>query len=198
LVLAEGGAPEGTSASNEFLHRILADPARAAAWCGGAGCAPLLSRALAEATTALDAAQGSDPAKWRWGTAHVARFEHPLLRFVPLVGRMIRVESPTPGDGETLSRGGMNPGGAEPFAHQHGAGLRAVFDLGDPDGADAIIATGQSGHPFSVHWDDMLQRWRDGDVVRLGRAAATTTGRIILLPEAPGEPRETEPRPRRK
>jgi penicillin amidase len=198
LALAQGGAPEGTSPGAEFSRLLLTDPARAAAWCGDGGCDALLVRALVDATAEIEAAQGSDPAAWAWGRAHIASFEHPLLRFIPVLGPLTRLDMPSPGDGETLSRGGMRGGGANPYAHLHGAGLRAAFDLSDPDGVVAIIATGQSGHPFSPHWDDLLQRWRDGDVVRLGRMPASVTGTIRLKAEPPGEPREPEPRQRRK
>jgi len=198
LALAQGGAPEGTSPGAEFTRLLLTDPGRAAAWCGPSGCDAMLARALSDATAEIEAAQGSDPAKWAWGRAHVATFEHPILRFLPVLGPMTRLEMPSPGDGETVSRGGMRGGVVNPYAHLHGAGLRAAFDLGDPDGAVAIIATGQSGHPFSPHWDDLLQRWRDGDVVRLGRVPANTTGTIRLKPEAPGVPSEPEPRQRRR
>lgn len=198
LALAQGGAPEGTSAGPEFTRLLLTDPARGAAWCGAAGCAPILARALVEATAEIESAQGGDPAKWAWGRAHLATFEHPILRFIPILGGMTRLAVPSPGDGETLSRGGMRGGGDTPYAHLHGAGLRAAFDLGDPDGAVAIIATGQSGHPFSQHWDDLLQRWRDGDVVRLGREPAMVAGTIRLKPEAAGVPSEPEPRQRRR
>jgi penicillin amidase len=64
----------------------------------------------------------------------------------------------------------------------HGAGLRLVADLGDPDGVLAMIATGQSGHPLSDQWGSLLQRWRDGGVLRLGRDAEREAGRILLIP----------------
>jgi penicillin amidase len=64
----------------------------------------------------------------------------------------------------------------------HGAGLRLVADLGDPDGVLAMIATGQSGHPLSDQWGSLLQRWRDGGVLRLGRDAEREAGRILLTP----------------
>lgn len=149
LALQAGGAPEGTAAGPEFLARLLLQPGRGEAWCGAEGCTPLLARALGLAVADLEAEQGSDPEAWRWGTAHVARFEHPLLRFVPVLGWLSRLEVGTGGDNETLSRGGMRGAGESPFAHQHGAGLRMVSDLADPEGALAIIATGQSGNPLS-------------------------------------------------
>ncbi|NKC29284.1 penicillin acylase family protein [Falsiroseomonas selenitidurans] len=182
LALRAGGAPEGTGAGPEFLARLLLDPARGAAWCGAEGCGPLLTRALGEAAAELAAAHGNDPAAWRWGAAHVARFEHPLLRFVPLLGAATRLEAATGGDGETISRGGMRGSGTNPFLHQHGAGLRAVFDLADPDGTLAIIATGQSGHPLSDNFASLLQRWQEGGVLRLTRHPEIETGAIRLTP----------------
>jgi penicillin amidase len=94
----------------------------------------------------------------------------------------MRLEVPTGGDGETIARGGFRGAGDRPFAHGHGAGLRLVAELGDPDGLLAMIATGQSGHPLSDHWGDLLQRWRDGDVLRLGREPEREAGRIRLTP----------------
>jgi len=188
LALIQGGVPPdagGLAPPPEFL-RALAQPASglAPAWCGGAGCAALSARALEEAVATLSAAHGPDPAAWRWGAAHVARFEHPLLRFVPGLAILTRLEASTPGDNETVSRGGMGASGRQGtrFAHVHGAGLRLVADLAGPDGTLPVIAAGQSGHPFSRHWGDMLAAWRDGGTVALTRAPATVTGRITLAP----------------
>ena len=76
------------------------------------------------------------------------------------------------------------PGGtpAEGFAHVHGAGLRLVADLADPDRTLAVIATGQSGHPLSRHWGDLLASWRDGVMVTLARQPEAVGGRLRLLP----------------
>ena len=77
-------------------------------------------------------------------------------------------------------QGGM--AGTTSFTNTHGAGLRLVADLASPDGLLAVTATGQSGHPLSAHWGDMLPLWRDGTMPRLSRDAATTLGRIELRP----------------
>ncbi len=183
LALEAGGAQAAEGlVGPEFLARLLRADGSGGGWCGAAGCTPLLARALDQAVAALSSAHGADPTAWRWGAVHVARFEHPLLRFVPGLGAATRLEAPTGGDGETLSRGGFRGEGATAFAHVHGAGLRAVFDLGDTDGAWAIIGTGQSGNPLSDHWGSLMQRWRDGDVVRLTRTPAREAGRIRLIP----------------
>ncbi len=182
LALAESGVPEGAwTAQSEFLRFVLAPDGRGAAWCGG-GCAALAVRALEAAVAALQPDFGADPAGWRWGAAHVARFEHPLLRFVPGLGALTRLRAATGGDDWTVSRGGLQGSGAAPWAHVHGAGLRLVVDLADPDATLAVIATGQSGHPLSARWGDLLPAWRDGGMVRLGRQPDRAGGTLWLTP----------------
>lgn len=173
--LAAGGVPEGAAeARPEFLRHVFAE-GNGAAWCGEPGCEALAARAFADGIAALAARFGDDPARWRWGDAHRARFAHPLLRFAPW---LLGADIATPGDGQTVNRGGM----AADFSHVHGAGLRLVADLASPDGLLAIIATGQSGHPFSRHWMDMAQGWAAGGMLRIGAAAEAEAGRITLTP----------------
>jgi penicillin amidase len=173
---------DAARASPEFLRTVLTDAAAARTWCGAAGCGPALSAALAQAVADLAPIHGADPAAWRWGAAHPARFDHPLLRFVPLLGDLARISVPTPGDGETVNRAGHRGESRGIFANGHGAGFRGVFDLADPAGAFAVIATGQSGHPMSPHWSDLTPRWRAGGLLRLGPQEGPPAGRITLAP----------------
>ncbi len=183
LALEAGAAPPGANGGPEFLRHVLSPDGRGAdPWCGG-DCAALAARALGEAAAELRATEGPDPRAWRWGRLHVARFEHPILRFAPVLGAWTRLEAPTGGDEETVSRGGMRGAGPASWRHVHGAGLRLVADLSDPDRTLAIIATGQSGHPLSRHWGDLLPAWRDGGTVSLGRAPeGGERGRFRLAP----------------
>lgn len=178
---AQGAGAAADLVGQEFTAFLLRPDGRGRAWCAPAGCDALLATALDEAVRRLSERHGRDPAAWRWGAEHVARFEHPLLRFLPGLGWLTRLEVPTGGDGETLSRGGFRDGMGG-FAHLHGAGLRAAFDLADPDGVLAMIATGQSGHPLSDRWGDLVEPWRRGETLRLGRQPDRETGRITLTP----------------
>jgi penicillin amidase len=177
LVMARAGVPENAhTPSHEFLAQVL--DGRLPGWCGGAECGALGARALTEAVAALAAIHGADPASWRWGAAHAARFEHPLLRFIPALAALTRLEVPVAGDGETLLRAGFR-GEPGDFRAVHGAGLRAVFDLADPAATLAVIATGHSGHPMSRHWGDLLPAWRDGLTLRLdGRGSGGGTATL--------------------
>lgn len=170
LALAAGGVPAGAwEAGPEFLRFVLAPDGRGAHWCGAEGCPALAARALADSAAGADA-----PAGRAWGAVHAARFEHPLLRFVPGLGALTRLSAPTPGDGQTVSRGGFPGRGEAPFAHVHGAGLRLVADLADGDSLLAVIGTGQSGHPLSRHWGDQLALWAAGGTAPVAAAGPAT------------------------
>jgi penicillin amidase len=182
-VMARAGVPEDARrASPEFLRRLLVMAERGRAWCGAPGCGPMLAAALDAAVAELAPIHGPDPAAWRWGPAHPARFDHPVLRFIPGLGGLVRLSAATPGDGETVNRAGLRAEEAGRFGNVHGAGFRGVFDLADPEGAWVVIATGQSGHPMSPHWSDQLPIWRDGALLRLGPIEGAPAGRIDLHP----------------
>ena len=183
LALAAGGVPNGAGpASAAFLGWVLSPDNRAAAWCAG-DCRALAARALAESVADLQRSLGDQPGQWRWGMVHRAVFEHPILRAIPGLASVVRLEAETGGDEWTVSRGGLRGGsGLEAWQHVHGAGLRMVADLASPDSTLAVIATGQSGNPLSRHWGDLLPAWRDGGMIQLGRSLDAPHGRVILLP----------------
>jgi penicillin amidase len=180
LALAQARVPEAP-ASAEFLRFLLSGEERASWWCNG-DCRAMAALALAEAVADLAREYGPDPAAWRWGAAHVARFEHPLLRFIPGLSQVTGLAVPVAGDGETVQRQATRGGGREPFQALHGAGLRFVADLGDADTTLAIIGTGQSGHVMSPHWGDQNEAWRTGGMRRLTRVPGMVTGTLRLTP----------------
>jgi penicillin G amidase len=59
--------------------------------------------------------------------------------------------------------------------------MRMIIDLASPQDARMIVTPGQSGNPFSAHYADLLQRWRDFDWLVPGRSAAVST--LVLVPE---------------
>lgn len=162
----------------EFVRHVLS-PA-GGHWCGagnGGGaspCAAMLRDALGTVSAALAQRFGSDPASWRWGDAHRAVFAHPLL------GGLFAARIEQPGDDTTVYRGTARAG---TFESIHGAGLRAVFDLADLDGASLFVVTpGQAGNPFSPLARRMVERWRDGSTVALGPLTGPPSAELRLAP----------------
>lgn len=147
-------------------------------------CADVLERSLTTALAAMEARHGPQLVTWQWGAEHRATLNHRLLGAVPLVRDLFDVSLPTDGDFHTVNRGaGSVADPVAPFAHRHGAGFRAVYDLSNLADSRFVIATGQSGNPLSRHWGDFAQRWRDGATVTLsgGPDELTRAGASRLL-----------------
>jgi penicillin amidase len=146
-------------------------------WCDDVGtpekedCASRVALALARAMDEIAKNHGADPAHWRWGQAHRARFAHALFSGVPVLGRLADLTIDSDGGEDTVNRGASRVSDARaPFEHVHGPGYRAIYDLGALDQSRFMIATGQSGNPLSPHYGDLLDGWRDGRYLRLGLA----------------------------
>ena len=155
--------------------RVLQETAREhPAWCDDTGtaaretCPQQLGRALEAALDRLERDYGKDPATWRWGDAHKARFDNAIFGRIPLLRELTRLQIETDGGNDTVNRASMASGreGA-PFENIHGPGYRAVYDLADLDRSLFIQAVGQSGNPLSPHYADLMPLWRDGKYVRL-------------------------------
>jgi penicillin amidase len=60
--------------------------------------------------------------------------------------------------------------------------MRMVIDLGDLSASTMINSTGQSGHAFHRHYDDMLQQWARGEQnpMRWTREQVTSDAAAVL------------------
>jgi penicillin G amidase len=136
-------------------------------WCDGIkgpdpDCRATISRALDQALEKLQARDGADMTKWRWGDEHVAILTNSFYSHLPLFDRLSDLSVRSGGDFYTLDRGGAHdPTPDRPFARRHAAGYRGLYDLGDPDKSRFMIATGESGHIFSSHYGDLTPLWND-------------------------------------
>jgi len=180
-----------------FLERVLRNTEGASRWCDIMQSAPVESCtdiariSLDEALLELEEKYGPKIESWRWGDVHEALHDHDVLGKNALLGWIMNIRQSTSGGDFTLNRGltaGTDP---NPFANVNGAGYRGVYDFADPDSSVFIIATGQSGHPLSRHYDDLSELWRRGEYIpmsldpALARAAAS--GITRLEPAAPAE-----------
>lgn len=149
-------------------------------------CGQIAGDALDDALSLLRANHGADTAAWRWGDAHKAAFVHPLLRFAGPLGELMAPTTETGGGDHTINRGTYRNAGDARFPHVHGPGLRAMFDMAEPDAARFMIAPGQSGQFASPHYGDMAVPWRDGSYIMLKgtreELRRNATSELTLLP----------------
>jgi len=157
-----------------FIERVFSNTDGASQWCDVVQsavvetCVDIARTALDEAILQMSQQFGPAIESWRWGEAHQATHDHPVLGDVAILRLFVNIRQSTSGGDNTLLRGltrGGQPGAAEPFLNVHGAGYRGVYDMADPESSVFIISTGQSGHPLSQHYDDLGVLWRRGEYI---------------------------------
>lgn len=156
-----------------FIERVFRDVNGASIWCDMRDteavqetCADIAVRALDQALDDLVLLYGENDTDWYWGQAHNALHQHPTLGQVPVLSWLVNIQHTISGGDNTLQRqltkGGMGP---KQFYSVQGPGYRGIYDFFDDDQSVFIIATGQSGHPFSKHYDDQSVLWRRGEYI---------------------------------
>jgi len=122
----------------------------------------ILQLSLEDTVSELVEKLGNDPASWRWGDLHHASFESLTLGqsgIAPIEWIFNRGPVEVDGGQETLftSRYDIN----EPFGVITLSSYLQIVDLGDLSRSLSMHTTGQSGHPFNKHYDDMIDPWRN-------------------------------------
>ncbi|MFT7059504.1 MAG: penicillin amidase [Pseudorhodobacter sp.] len=173
-----------------FIERVFRDENGASQWCDVIQsaaietCPDVARMALDEALIQLSERYGPSMESWRWGDAHQATHDHPVLGSVPVLRYFVNMRQSTSGGDSTLMRGRTSGKEPDPYQNVHGAGYRGVYDFADPDSSIFVTSTGQSGHPLSRHYDDLGVLWRRGEYIpmsldpALARAAAVGVTRI--------------------
>ncbi len=179
-----------------FIERVFRDVGGAAAWCNVVRsaeretCTDMARLALDDALVEISETYGTALESLRWGDAHQALHDHPVLGEVPGLGWFVNIRQSVSGGDNTLLRGVTQGTGPRPFTNVAGAGYRGTYDFADPDSSVFVIATGQSGHPLSRHYDDLGQLWRRGEYVPMtldpDLARAGGVGVTTLVPSEAG------------
>ena len=173
LLIDDVGALQGrlTQIRPLFIERVYRDVDGASIWCDTRqttrkeDCTEVARLALDEALLELVERYGELIESWRWGDAHQAQHKHEVLGDLPVVSWVVNILQDTPGGDDTLLRGMLGGDARRPFLNVHAAGFRAVFDFADPEASVFILATGQSGHFLSTHYDDLAQIWRRSEYI---------------------------------
>lgn len=125
----------------------------------------IIARSLVEARLELTARIGKDPERWQWGKLHtMTAVQFPLGQSYPsVIERM--VNSPTvavPGAADTIDVGAWTAS-SDSYKATTIPAVRMVVDLGAPDQSTWVDSSGISAHPWSGHYGDQSDRWRDGE-----------------------------------
>ena len=185
---------EFTQVEPLFIEKVYRDIVGAGQWCDVVQstpvetCAEIARLALDDALAGLEKTYGSEITALRWGEAHQATHDHPVLGNIPVLKWFVNIRQSTSGGDNTLQRGKTIGTGPNPYLNVNAGAYRGVYDFANPDSSVYVISTGQSGHPLSRHYDDLGELWRRGEYVPMSLdetlARAGATGITTLRPPA--------------
>jgi len=124
----------------------------------------ILLRALEGAVEELTETLGRDMARWRWEDLHTATFENQSLgqSGIGLIEAIFN-RGPVPVDGTvaTVNNTGYSFSPDDLYSVVTVPSYRHIVDVGDLTRSVSMHTTGQSGHPYHPHYDDMIDPWRN-------------------------------------
>jgi penicillin amidase len=157
------------------------------AWCDDVRtpepetCETLLGLTLRRALSSMAKLQdSSNPSKWRWDRVNAAQFPHLPLDAVPVLSWAFSRRVPRGGDAFTITP--VMPIGDRIFVSSY----RQIIDLASLDASRFMIPMGQSGHIWSPHYSDLLEKWNKVEYLpmRFSRPAvdAAKADTLVLEP----------------
>jgi penicillin amidase len=157
------------------------------AWCDDVRtaepetCETLLGRTLQQALDVMGRRQGSTKvASWRWDRVNAAQFPH--LPFDGISGLRRWFSRTVPRGGDTFTVTPVMPIRDRTIVSSY----RQIIDMASIDASKFIIPMGQSGHVWSPHYADLLDKWNKTEYLpmRFSRSAVdeATAERLVLEP----------------
>jgi penicillin amidase len=95
---------------------------------------------------------------------------------------------PFPTDGGTSAPNANGWAWSNPSRITGHVSMRMIVDFSDFNNSLAIHSTGQSGHPYHSHYDDMIQMWINGEYAPLrwgNEAIRSSAVETLTLQPAP-------------
>jgi penicillin G amidase len=158
-------------------------------WPGGADTESATLRASVKDSLALLTTRlGNDREKWRWGAMETIEFDHPLGTRGGVLGWYFnRGPFPTEGGRHTVNNSWFDLGDeSDQFKVTQISSYRFIADLADPEGALGMNHSGESDHPASRHYDDMIGPWSRSEYHALDpsytRAQSSAEAELDLMP----------------
>jgi penicillin amidase len=145
-------------------------------------CLDSSNNAFDKALTYLSKEYGNDPAKWKWGKAHVAVSEHRPLSKVPILGDFFNITTEVPGDGFTINIGRLELGNSNtPYHTMQAPSMRTIYDFSDLEKSLFIYQAGQSGWVQSKLYRNMNPLWAQNEYLPLQMKPEKTTRTMELI-----------------
>ncbi len=166
--LPEGYYPSGGSRWIEIVRHLVEQPD--SQWWDDRttpdrieGRDEILLRAFVSAVSELEATLGEDPSEWAWGDLHTLTLRNATLGELgvgPIEALFNRGPFRTAGGELIVNATGWEPAADEPYSVNWLPSMRMLVDFSNLQNSLLIHTSGQSGHAYHPHYDDMTDLWR--------------------------------------
>lgn len=123
----------------------------------------IILQALEQTVAWFEENVSNDMNDWTWGNIHTATFvSNPLGQSGIGILESIVNRGPFPADGGRSLVNANSWSWSNPANLTGHVSMRIINDLSNFDQTLVVIPTGQSGHPYHRHYDDMIELWLNG------------------------------------
>ncbi len=146
----------------------------------------IVAKSFHETVRALQKQLGNTIADWKWEKVHTVEHEHPLGKVAALRGLFNVGPFGSPGSNEVINNlffGLTNEG---KYYVKGGPSTRRIVDFSDIENSWSILPTGQSGNPFSKHYNDQAEMYNEGKFrkMKLNKdEIIKTSTKLVLKPK---------------
>jgi penicillin amidase len=120
----------------------------------------IFAAAFKDAITEIEKTLGKDSSRWKWGDLHVSNFRNASLgeSGVGVIENLFnRGPYATSGGGSIVNATSWDA--TEGYETTDLPSMRAIYDLSNLSNSLTVHTTGESGHAYNKHYDDMVPLW---------------------------------------
>jgi len=183
--------PDGGSRWNEIMHQMDSS----STWWDDKTTTDLketrddiIRKSFEQGVAELEDIFGKDPSNWNWGEMHASTFRNGTLGesgVPPIEALFNRGPFPTSGGAAIVNATGWSV--QDGYETNWLPSMRMIVDLGNLNNSLTVHTTGQSGHAYHPHYDDMAPMWANIEYYSmLWEEQAVTSqaeGHLVLTPK---------------
>jgi penicillin amidase len=147
--------------------------------------AEILNKSFHEAILALENQLGKEVNSWTWNRVHTLEHQHPLGQVAALKSIFNVGSFEVTGCTEVINNLFFSFTNTGEYQIKGGPSTRRVIDFSDIENSMSILPTGQSGNPFSKHYNDQAEMYNTGKFRKMKmnkEEIIKTSTKLVFIP----------------